>query len=227
MEEISFGQYALPVILMVGLAFFYKIFDKADGTSYIPNRLKPLIAISLGMLLGIVAMFYNGIQPIFKNVVDYVLYGFMAGAGAVGLWEGFSAVKSGGNGAVKAAKMIPIAFLLPAMIVGSLSGCVNLQTQWNSATEDERVRIVLDQTQTGLDALLDMGVAYVAAHPEKKAEWQTRVLPLFKAVNAMIGENIRFAKANAGKVTVAGVLAAIQPKITKIETIAIEWGFKK
>jgi hypothetical protein len=113
------------------------------------------------------------------------------------------------------------------MIVGSLSGCVNLQTQWNSATEEERVRIVLDQTQTGLDALLDMGVAYVAAHPEKKADWPTRVLPLFKAVNGMIGENIRLAKANAGKVTVPGVLAAIQPKITEIETIAIEWGFKK
>jgi hypothetical protein len=225
MNEVNFGQYALPVILMVGLGFIYKLFDRADGTSYIPNRLKPLIAIGLGMALGIVGMFYNGIQPIFKNIVDYLLYGFMAGAGAVGLWEGFSAIKPAGSGAAKAAKMIIIAFLLPAMIVGLLGGCVNLQSQWNKATEDERARIVLNQMQMSLDTLLDTGAAYVAVHPEKKADWQQRVLPMFKSVNNMIGENIKLAKENQGKVTVAQVMAAIQPKITEIEAVAIAWGF--
>jgi hypothetical protein len=227
MEEISFGQYALPVILMVGLAFFYKIFDKADGTSYIPNRLKPLIAISLGIILGIVAMFYNGIQPVFKNIVDYVLYGFMAGAGAVGLWEGFSAVKSGSNGAAKGAKMILIIFLLPAMLMGPLTSCSTLQGKWKTATEDEKARLILADMQTSVDSMLDFGSIYIASHPDKKTDWQTRVLPLFKAVNDMIGENIQLAKANEGKVTVAGVLSTIQPKIAEIEAIVISWGFSK
>jgi len=93
MQEISFGQYALPVILTVVLAVIYKQFDKADGTSSLPNRIKPLIAIGAGICLGVVGMFYNGVQPAFKAVVDYVLYGFMTGCSAVGLWEGFSKVK--------------------------------------------------------------------------------------------------------------------------------------
>jgi len=93
MQEIRFGQYALPVILTVILAVVYKQFDKADGTSSLPNRIKPLIAIAAGIFLGVVGMFYNGAQPTFKAVVDYVLYGFMTGCSAVGLWEGFSKIK--------------------------------------------------------------------------------------------------------------------------------------
>ena len=92
MQEISFGQYALPVILMVVLAFVYKIAgQEGDQPGYISNRAKPLIAIAVGIGLGIVGMYYKGIAPSFKAVVDYVLYGFMTGCSTVGLWEGFKA----------------------------------------------------------------------------------------------------------------------------------------
>ncbi len=92
-QEISFGQYALPVILMVVLSFVYKVAgQQGDTPGMISNRFKPIIAIFIGVGLGIVALFYNAIAPItFKVVVDYVLYGFMTGCSAIGLWEGFKA----------------------------------------------------------------------------------------------------------------------------------------
>jgi len=91
MQEVNFGQYALPVILMVILSFIYKVFGEGDGSGAISNRAKPVIAICIGMALGVIGIFYNGVQLTFKNFVDYLLYGFMTGCSAVGLWEGFRA----------------------------------------------------------------------------------------------------------------------------------------
>lgn len=86
--EINFGQYSLPVIITVFLSIVFKVLPGvADGA-------KPFIAIILGMALGIVGIFYAGLQPTFPVVVDHVLYGLMTGAAAVGLWEGFSKLKS-------------------------------------------------------------------------------------------------------------------------------------
>lgn len=131
----------------------------------------------------------------------------------------------GGATAAPAAKAILI-FVLLAGLIGA-SGCATLQGKWQSATEDEKARLILADMQATLDSMLDFGTIYVVSHPDKKADWQTRVLPLFKSANDMIGENIRLAKANAGKVTVAGVLSAVQPKIAEIEVIVIQWGFSK
>lgn len=89
--EINFGPYALPVLLTVFLAIIYKLAGNPDGTSTIPDRAKPIIAILLGIGLAIIGMFYAGLKPTFKVIVDYVLYGLMMGASAVGLWEGFRA----------------------------------------------------------------------------------------------------------------------------------------
>lgn len=118
MEEVTFGKYALPLILMVGLSLIYRIFEA------IPNRFKPLIAIILGIGLGIVAMFYNGIPPVFKNIVDYVLYGFMAGCSAVGLWEGLSAVR---NGSIKPIKSILILMTIGTLTI-SVASCSSIQS---------------------------------------------------------------------------------------------------
>lgn len=89
--EVNFGSYALPVVLTVLLAIIYKIAGNPDGTSTIPDRAKPVIAILLGIALGIAGMFYQGIKPAFKSIMDFALYGLMTGAAAVGLWEGFRA----------------------------------------------------------------------------------------------------------------------------------------
>ncbi len=92
MGEVNFGQYALPVILMVILSLVYKVFgEDAGNPGMISDKAKPIIAICAGMGLGIVGMFYNAIPLIFKNFVDYLLFGFMAGCSAVGLWEGIRA----------------------------------------------------------------------------------------------------------------------------------------
>ncbi len=91
-KEISLGQYALPVILMVVLSLIYKMIGQdGDDPNLISNRAKPLIAILIGVGLGIVGMFYNGLAATFNNIVDSTLYGFMTGCSAVGLWEGFKA----------------------------------------------------------------------------------------------------------------------------------------
>lgn len=90
--DVNFGQYALPVILMVILSLVYKVFGEDAGKpGLISDKAKPVIAICAGMGLGIVGMFYNAVPLIFKNFVDYLLYGFMAGCSAVGLWEGIRA----------------------------------------------------------------------------------------------------------------------------------------
>jgi hypothetical protein len=78
--DISFGQYALPVILMVILTLIYKFKTFTD-------RYKSLIAVCVGIVLGLVAIPYNGVPFTVVNIVDYGLYGLMIGASATGLYE--------------------------------------------------------------------------------------------------------------------------------------------
>jgi multisubunit Na+/H+ antiporter MnhB subunit len=80
--EINFGTYALPVVLMVILALFYRIV----GTE-VNNRWKSVIAILAGVGLGVAGIAYNEQPWTAKIIIDYALYGFMQGAAAVGLWE--------------------------------------------------------------------------------------------------------------------------------------------
>ncbi len=224
MQEISFGQYALPVILMVGLAFFYKLFDKADGTSYISDRAKPLIAIGLGIGLGIVGMYYNGIQPIFKNIVDHALYGFMAGASAIGLWEGFSAVKSKSNGAAKAVKMILAIFLIPAMLIGGMSGCATIGTSGKPIlTEDEQARLIVGGFQDASGILFDAGKIFIAAQPQYSGEWRAIVVPSFGEFNKMLLA-IETSGSQGQKITPQLVLAQLQTQIIDITSAFTNWG---
>lgn len=86
MEEattaIELGKYGIPVILSVFLGLIYRTFPN------VPNRVRPWIAVILGMGLSMVALFYAGKDPNLVNVVDYLMYGFMGvGASAVGLYE--------------------------------------------------------------------------------------------------------------------------------------------
>ena len=86
--EVQFGQYALPVILSVLLSIIFKM---AGGS--IGDRFKSLIAIVCGIALGIVGLFYTGEEPRTTAMwVDYIIYGFMSGAAAVGLYEATRAV---------------------------------------------------------------------------------------------------------------------------------------
>jgi hypothetical protein len=80
--EVSLGQYALPVILAVAMGVVYQtVGDK------IQDRWKSLIACGIGTLLGIVSLLYKEGPWDAKNIIDAVLYGFMSGASAVGIYE--------------------------------------------------------------------------------------------------------------------------------------------
>lgn len=81
MEEVTFGQYGLPVVLTVFMGVFFKFIPISD-------RWKALFTILVGTGLGILGLAYAGKTWEVKNVVDYALFGFMAGASAVGLYEG-------------------------------------------------------------------------------------------------------------------------------------------
>ena len=97
MGEISIGQYALPVIITVVMGIVYKVFERPDGSSFIPDRWKTLIVIAVGIGLGLLGMVYNSIPWIAKNVIENVMYGFMSGCSAIGIWKGLGAVNTGGG----------------------------------------------------------------------------------------------------------------------------------
>ncbi len=93
MEDIQFGNMAASAILMGILALIYKVCTKEDGTECFPNRFKPLLAVGLGIVLGMVGMYYNELVPNFKNIVNHVLVGLNIGLSAVGLWELYKSKK--------------------------------------------------------------------------------------------------------------------------------------
>ena len=80
--EITYGQYAMPVILTVILGIIYK----AAGSS-IPDRAKPVISVLIGLTLGILWVPYSSLDWSMKNIIDHLIYGLMVGASAVGLYE--------------------------------------------------------------------------------------------------------------------------------------------
>jgi len=79
--DISLAGYSLPVILTVILGIIYKIIPS------VPDRFKALIAIIIGVGIGLIAMCYQGRVLDFKTVIDGILSGLMTGAAAVGLYE--------------------------------------------------------------------------------------------------------------------------------------------
>lgn len=80
MVEVNLGGYALPLVLSIVLSLIFKTIKFQD-------RWKAPIAIFCGISLGLVGLAYQGREWTIINIVDFVLYGFMTGAGAVGLYE--------------------------------------------------------------------------------------------------------------------------------------------
>lgn len=80
MQEVNLGQYALPVVLSVVLALIFRIPSISD-------RYKPVIAVVTGALLGIVGLIYKEGPYTVPFFMDYLFYGLMSGAAAVGLYE--------------------------------------------------------------------------------------------------------------------------------------------
>ena len=80
MDGLTIGAFGASVILSILLRLIY-------NTVTVNNKIKPWIAIVLGVALGFLAMCYAGEETTVKIVIDYCLGGFMTGATAVGLYE--------------------------------------------------------------------------------------------------------------------------------------------
>ena len=78
--QIHFGAYAIPAILTVILAITYKFITFGD-------QYKALVAVCVGIGLGILAIPYNGLEWTAVIVIDNCINGLMIGASAVGLYE--------------------------------------------------------------------------------------------------------------------------------------------
>ena len=80
-EAITLGKYSLPVVLTILLGLVFK-------NTTVKDSFKPFIAAGCGIVLGIIAMFYNeSITISFPLVVDYLLAGAIAGTSATGIYE--------------------------------------------------------------------------------------------------------------------------------------------
>ena len=93
MEEVLLGQYAVPVLLTAVLGFMFKMLNFEESNANRSNRIKLGMAVSVGIALGILALGYKSQIPdskivfSFVPIVDHILYGFMMGASAIGIYE--------------------------------------------------------------------------------------------------------------------------------------------
>lgn len=82
LDDLQIGSIGVSVILSILLRMLY-------GTWDVSNRVKPWIAVGLGMGLAAIVMLTTCTidQCVFKVVVSYMVQGFMTGATATGLYE--------------------------------------------------------------------------------------------------------------------------------------------
>jgi hypothetical protein len=115
--------------------------------------------------------------------------------------------------------------LLAMVMLAGLMGCATLQDKWNKATDDERARIIVSQTQSSLKIAFVTSQTFVAANPKYKDEWKTKVIPMFETTNNILGDLIK--KGQAGqKLTYIEVLAAVGSRVTDIVKAVQAWGVK-
>lgn len=113
--------------------------------------------------------------------------------------------------------------ILSLVLLAGLMGCATLQQKWDKATDDERARIIVKQTQGALRINADLTAAFVEKNPQYKDQWKNKVLPMFATANNILGDLIK--KGQAGqKVTYLEVLVAIGGRVTDIITIVKGWG---
>ena len=82
MDELQFGAFTLSVIIAVVLGVCYKLV----GDKHLTDRMKVLIAMGVGVGLGVVSVPYAGLEWTVVNIVNNVLSGFMSAAAASGLY---------------------------------------------------------------------------------------------------------------------------------------------
>jgi hypothetical protein len=92
-EVLNIGKYSIPFLLTMALAVIYSFAPSAS------DRMKNGIALLAGIGLGLLGLYYGYWQgkvvigPVV--LIDYIIYGFLQGAAAVGLWKSLNIQKGG------------------------------------------------------------------------------------------------------------------------------------
>jgi hypothetical protein len=89
MQDLQFGQFGLSVVLAVLMAVIFRV------TGDIADRLKIAITVGVGLALGMLALPYGGMEWTVVNIVNCLMVGLMAAAGASGLYSWQSKAKPG------------------------------------------------------------------------------------------------------------------------------------
>ncbi len=81
-ETMKIGQYAIPWILSIVLAFIYSQLSLTD-------KVKNLTAVLCGIAFGLIAIWVSPKTETWTalNIFEHTLYGFNAGLTAVGFWK--------------------------------------------------------------------------------------------------------------------------------------------
>lgn len=114
---------------------------------------------------------------------------------------------------------------LALILILSLCSCATLQQKWNNATDDERARIILSQSQKSLNTMFTLGKAFVELKPEYLLRWKEKAIPAFDIANKVVAGLI--AKGQKGeKLTYIDVAAVIGTKVYDIQALLLSWGVK-
>ena len=86
--EVMIGKYSVPFILTILLAWFFSLISK--DPDQISNRVKKAVAVSAGVGLTVLALFYRAhtdpnVQLDIVYLVDYIISGFLVGTSAIGI----------------------------------------------------------------------------------------------------------------------------------------------
>lgn len=79
-DTLRIGQYTIPWILSIVLAFVYSQLTLTD-------KIKNLVAVLCGIAFGIIVIWVAPEVWSPLNIIEHILYGFNAGLTAVGFWK--------------------------------------------------------------------------------------------------------------------------------------------
>lgn len=121
---------------------------------------------------------------------------------------------------MKTQRIRTITFLITMLMLVSVAGCSGkLQAQWNSLSNDEKSRIIINGFQDQLNSLFDTGKSFIEANPIHKDVWQKKAVPAFDLANNGIAKAIRLSL--MGSYTPATAYKELQPLIDDVKNVLI------
>lgn len=104
-------------------------------------------------------------------------------------------------------------------------GCAGIQEKWNALSSDEKARIILNDLQSQLNTVFDVGKAFVASNPQYKDKWKTQIVPAFDVANNSLLSAMNLVK--TGQLTPDQAYSQVQPVINSVINLLISIGAVK